>query len=82
VRAFEDAGKPIASICHGPWLLASAGVLQGKRATCYFAIRDDVTNAGATYLDQEVVEDGNLITSRTPIDMPAFMRTILAKLDQ
>lgn len=82
VRAFEDAGKPIASICHGPWLLASAGVLQGKRATCYFAIRDDVANAGATYIDQEVVVDGNLITSRTPIDMPAFMRAILAKLDQ
>jgi protease I len=82
VRDFNDAGKPIASICHGPWVLASAGVLQGKRATCYFAIRDDVANAGATYLDQEVVEDGNLITSRTPIDMPAFMRTILAKLDQ
>lgn len=80
VRAFEDADKLIASICHGPWLLASAGVLRGKRATCYFAIRDDVSNAGATYLDQEVVEDGNLITSRTPIDMPAFMRAILARL--
>ncbi len=82
VREFEAAGKPIASICHGPWLLASAGVLEGKRATCYFAIRDDVANAGATYLDEEVVVDGNLVTSRTPIDMPAFMRALLAKLDE
>jgi protease I len=80
VRGFEDAGKPIASICHGPWLLASAGVLEGKRATCYFMIRDDVRNAGAEYVDEEVVEDGNLITSRTPIDLPAFMRTLLARL--
>jgi protease I len=77
---FQGQGKPIASICHGPWLLASAGVLQGKRATCYFAIRDDVANAGATYLDEEVVEDDNLITSRTPIDLPAFMRTLLGRL--
>jgi protease I len=80
VRAFESAGKPIASICHGPWLLASAGALTGKRATCYFMIRDDVRNAGAEYVDEEVVESGNLITSRTPIDLPAFMRTLLARL--
>jgi protease I len=80
VRAFEDAGKPIASICHGPWLLASAGVLEGKRATCYYMIRDDVRNAGAEYVDEELVESGNLITSRTPIDLPAFMRALLARL--
>ena len=81
VRAFEEAGKTIASICHGPWLLGSAGALTGKRATCYFMIRDDVANAGAEYVDAEVVESGNLITSRTPIDLPAFMRALLAALD-
>jgi protease I len=80
VRAFEAAGKPIASICHGPWLLASAGVLEGKRATCYHMIRDDVRNAGADYVDEEVVESGNLITSRTPVDLPAFMRALLSRL--
>jgi protease I len=80
VREFQVADKPIASICHGPWLLASAGALEGKRATCYFMIRDDVRNAGAEYVDEEVVESGNLITSRTPADLPAFMRTLLARL--
>jgi protease I len=81
VKGFEAGSKPIASICHGPWLLASAGVLEGRRSTCYFAIRDDVANAGATYVDEEVVVDGNLVTSRTPLDMPAFMRALLAKLE-
>jgi len=80
VRGFDAAGKPIAAICHGPWLLASAGVLRGKHATSYFMIRDDVRNAGAEYVDEEVVESGNLVTSRTPNDLPAFMRTLLARL--
>ena len=80
VRSFHEAGKPIASICHGPWLLASAGVLEGRRVTSYFAIRDDLRNAGAAYVDEEVVEDGNLVTSRTPTDLPAFMRALLGKL--
>jgi protease I len=80
VRGFKEAGKPIASICHGPWLLASAGILAGRTVTCYFAIRDDVANAGATYEDAEVVEDGNLVTSRTPNDLPAFMRAFLGNL--
>ncbi len=80
VRGFEAAGKPIAAICHGPWLLASAGALRGKRATSYFMIRDDVRNAGAEYVDEEVVESGNLVTSRTPNDLPAFMRALLARL--
>jgi protease I len=80
VKAFEAAGRTIASICHGPWLLASAGVLSGKRATCYHMIRDDVRNAGADYVDSEVVISDNLITSRTPIDLPAFMRALLARL--
>lgn len=82
VREFEDAGRTIASICHGPWLLASAGVLSGKRSTCYFMIRDDVRNAGAEYVDEEVVTSGNLITSRTPVDLPAFMRALLARLEE
>ena len=81
VRGMVEQGKPTGSICHGPWLLASAGVLQGKRITGFFAIQDDLVNAGATYLDQEVVEDGCLITSRTPDDLPAFMRTFLKALE-
>ena len=82
VRGFEEAGRTIASICHGPWLLGSAGVLSGKRATCYFKIRDDVRNAGAEYVDEEVTISGNLITSRTPADLPAFMRALLARLGE
>jgi protease I len=80
VGDFEASGKTIGSICHGPWLLASAGALSGKRATCYHMIRDDVRNAGAQYVDEEVVESDNLITSRTPVDLPAFMKAILARL--
>ena len=70
-------GKLVASICHGQWVLCSAGILKGKRATCFFAIKDDVVNAGAKYLDQEVVVHENLVTSRCPEDLPAFMREIL-----
>ena len=70
-------GKLVASICHGQWVLCSAGILKGKRATCFFAIKDDVVNAGAKYPDAEVVVDGNLVTSRCPDDLPAFMREIL-----
>ena len=78
-EAFEQ-GKVVAAICHAGWMLASAGVLNGKTATCVPAIRDDVVNAGATYVDVEVVQDGNLITSRTPTDLPAFCRTIINAL--
>lgn len=67
-------GKLVASICHGPWVMCSAGILKGKKATCFFAIKDDVVNAGAKYSDAEVVVDGNLVTSRCPDDLPAFMR--------
>ena len=70
-------GKLVAGICHAGWVLASAGILQGKRATCFFAIKDDLTNAGATFVDKEVVVDGNLITSRNPYDLPAFCREII-----
>lgn len=77
VRGMAEQGKVIAAICHGPWVLCSTPALKGKRATCFFAIKDDVTNAGAHYVDEEVVRDGNLITSRKPDDLPAFLQTIL-----
>lgn len=75
-------GKVVAAICHAGWVLASAGVLKGKRATCVASIKDDVINAGATYLDAEVVRDGKLITSRGPLDLPAFCRTIVEALSE
>lgn len=80
VKAMDKRNRVIASICHGPWVLASAGILRGKRATCFFAIKDDVANAGALYTDAEVVVDGNLITSRTPDDLPAFARALVKAL--
>lgn len=76
VRAFDDAKKPIASLCHGPWVLASAGILNGRTMTAWPGIRDDMVNAGATWLDQEVVKDGNLVTSRGPQDMVPFIRAV------
>ena len=76
VRAFDAARKPIASICHGPWLLVSAELLQGRTLTSWPGIRDDVVNAGATWLDQEVVRDGNLVTSRGPQDLKPFCSAI------
>lgn len=78
VRKTNDQGKLVAAICHGPWMLCSAGVLRGRRATSFFAIRADVENAGAIWSDEEVVRDANLVTSRKPEDLPAFMRTCLA----
>jgi protease I len=80
VRDAFEQGKVVAAICHGGWVPASAGILKGKKVTCYVAIKDDVINAGATYVDEEVVVDGNLITSRTPDDLPAFCRAILSAL--
>ncbi|WP_029431865.1 type 1 glutamine amidotransferase domain-containing protein [Blastococcus sp. URHD0036] len=77
VRAFAEADKPIASLCHGPWVLASAGLLEGRTLTSWPGIRDDLVNAGATWLDQELVRDGNLTTSRGPQDMAAFLPGIL-----
>ena len=73
-------GKVVAAICHGGWVLASADVLRGKKATCFFAIKDDMINAGAHYVDEEVVVDGHLITSRKPEDLPAFMKAVLEAL--
>jgi protease I len=80
VKEIDAQGKLVASICHGLWVLCSAGVLKGKRATCFFAIKDDVTNAGARYEDAEVVVDGNLVTSRKPDDLPAFCRAAIQVL--
>jgi protease I len=74
VKEMDAQGKLVASICHGAWVLCSAGMLKGRRATCFFAIKDDVVNAGAAYVDEEVVVDGNLVTSRKPEDLPAFCR--------
>lgn len=76
VRAFIVAGKPIAAICHGPQILISAGVLRGRTATCYQSVAAEMKRAGTHYVDKEVVVDGNLITSRKPADMPAFMQAI------
>jgi protease I len=73
-------GKLVASICHGAWLLCSADVLRGKTATCFYAIADDVKNAGAKYVDAEVMVDGNLVTSRKPEDLPAFCAAIVKAL--
>src|SRR6516164_3527381 len=76
VSDMAEQGKVVAAICHGPWVLCSTQALKGKKATCFFAIKDDVVNAGASYADAEVVRDGNLITSRKPDDLPAFMQAI------
>jgi protease I len=75
-------GKVLAAICHGPWMLCSAKCLKGRKVTGFFAIRDDVENAGGVWEDAAVVRDGNLVTSRTPDDLPAFMQGILAALGE
>ncbi|MFP4345098.1 MAG: type 1 glutamine amidotransferase domain-containing protein [Anaerolineales bacterium] len=79
-KHFFEAGKPIAAICHGPWLLAEADVLKGRKLTSYFSISTDLKNAGAEWVDEEVVVDRNLITSRKPADIPAFNREIIDKV--
>ena len=81
VRAMDSRRKLVATICHGGWMLASARILEGRTVTCHFAIAVDIENAGATLKDEEVVVDGNLVTSRTPDDLPAFMRTIVGMLE-
>ena len=82
VKEMDRQGKLIAAICHAGWVLCSANILRGKTATCFFAIKDDVVNAGAKYVDREVVRDGNLITSRKPEDLPAFMAAVLQALEE
>lgn len=79
-KQFMQSNKPVASICHGIQVLISAEVLKGKKATCWKGVRDDLKAAGAEYEDKEVVVDGNLITSRHPGDLPAFMKEVLKKI--
>lgn len=80
VKAANDAKKPIAVICHGAWLPVSAGIINGRTLTSWPSLQDDIRNAGGTWVNQEVVEDGNLISSRKPDDLPAFNRTLIAQL--
>ena len=80
VKKLHDDGKVVAAICHGGWLLVSAGILKGRKATCFFAIKDDLVAAGAKYSDQEVIVDKNLITSRKPEDLPRFTQEIIRAL--
>jgi protease I len=77
VRDFVGSGKPVATICHGPWTLVEAGVAKGRTLTSYPSLRTDLRNAGATVVDEEVVIDGNLISSRSPDDLPAFCNAIV-----
>ncbi len=82
VADIQKQNKVVASICHGAWVLVSAKILKGKKVTCFSAIKDDVINAGAQYLDKEVVVDGKMITSRKPEDLPAFCREIIKALQK
>lgn len=77
IKAFFDAGKPVAAICHGPWTLIDAGVAKGRKMTSYETIQSDLKNAGVQWEDSEVVIDGNLVTSRKPDDLPAFNKAIV-----
>ncbi|MFB0613240.1 type 1 glutamine amidotransferase domain-containing protein [Aurantiacibacter poecillastricola] len=82
VKDFNTEGKPIAAICHAPWLLIEAGIVQGREATSYHSIRTDLKNAGANVVDKEVARDGNLITSRNPDDIPAFSKALIEALER
>ena len=82
VKDLFTSGKVVAAICHAGWMLASAKILAGKTVTSFFAIKDDLVHAGAEWIDQEVVVDGNLITSRTPDDLPAFMRAVIGAVQE
>jgi protease I len=78
VKAFFDAGKPVAAICHGPWTVLEAGAARGRRMTSWPSLKTDLRNAGAQWVDEEVVVDGNMVTSRKPDDIPAFNREMIA----
>ena len=80
IQGFVQTGRPVAAICHGPWTLIDAGAVRGKTMTSWPSLRTDLKNAGANWVDQEVVRDGNLITSRKPEDIPAFSRTLVETL--
>ena len=77
VRGFFEQGKPVAAICHAPWILIEAGVVRGRALTSFPSLQTDLRNAGATWVDEEVVVDGNLVTSRRPDDLPAFNRELV-----
>lgn len=81
-RSIHDADKPLAAICHAGWMLAEADIARGKTVTSWPSLKTDLRNAGANWVDQEVVEDGNIITSRHPGDLEAFTKTLLAQLEQ
>jgi Putative intracellular protease/amidase len=80
VQAIHNQGKPVAVICHGAWLLISAGLVDGRQLTSWPSLQDDIRNAGGEWVDEEVVLDGNLITSRKPADLPAFNEKLIAAL--
>ncbi len=82
VRGIYDAGKPVSSICHGPWVLISAGIVKGKRITGYFAIKDDIVNAGAHYTGNPVEVDGNIITGTDPSAMPSLMKAFIQAIER
>jgi len=82
VKAFLASGKPVAAVCHGPWLLVQADALKGRKATSYKSIRKDVENAGATWVDETVVVDNGIITSRNPDDLPAFVAKIIEEIEE
>jgi protease I len=82
VREFSQSGRPVASICHGPWMLVEAGVVNGKTITSWPSVKTDIKNAGGKWVDQEVAADGQFITSRKPEDIPAFNRTLIEKIGQ
>ena len=81
IRAFAEAGKPVAAICHGPWLLIEADLLRGRKATAYGSILTDLRNAGAMVVDAPAVTDGNIVTSRKPADVPDFVEAVIALVD-
>ncbi len=80
VRRINEQGKVTAAICHGPWLFATAKIVKNRNLTSFYSIKDDLVNAGAYWIDQEVVVDGHLITSRKPADLPIFCKTIIEKI--
>jgi len=82
VKAFFDAGKPVAAICHGPWMVIEAGAASGRRIAAWPSLKTDLRNAGAEWVDEEVVVDGNLVSSRKPADLPAFNRAMLERFAQ
>ncbi len=82
VKSFFDEGKPVAAICHAPWLLVEAGVVRGKTLTSWPSLHTDLKNAGANWVDREVVEDNGLVTSRKPDDLPAFNKKVIELFSQ